>query len=262
MTDHLLHRYVGDRRFLFMLPRAVCLQLLHPAIATGIWEHALLRERIWQHKKRTVTMAVDIAYTDSDLRSVIRFGHEHVKGHTPDGGKYHALDPELFHFQHATYVESLVTMVNTFVRPLDKDEHERLYQQCCDWYRKYGISARAMPPDWPSFRKYFESYCRTELSAGEHFERFRDEIFAPSDWWPARVPRGAIRAMQHETAMELTGVQPSARDRRALRTFAGLCRAGATIPALRAHAKVRKVRETLGVSAGDARGRAEGLGKR
>lgn len=73
MTATMLRRYVGDRRFLFMLPRAVCLQLLHPAIATGIRDHALLRERIWQHKKRTVTAAVDIAFTEMDMRSFIRF---------------------------------------------------------------------------------------------------------------------------------------------------------------------------------------------
>ncbi|CAJ1585503.1 oxygenase MpaB family protein [[Mycobacterium] wendilense] len=255
MTDNRFRGYIGDRRLRFMLPRAVCLQLLHPAIAAGIWEHALLRERIWQHKKRTVTASIDIAFTDNDMRSVIRFGHEHVKGRTADGAKYHALDPEIFHFQHATYVESIVAMVNSFIRPLNDDEHEQLYQQCCDWYRRYGISARALPPDWPSFQEYFQNYCDAELCAGEHFERFRDEIFAPSDWWPARVPRSAIRAMQHAKAIELTGVQPSAADRRALRTFAAACRVGAVIPALWAPAKVRKHRKSPGVSAGDARAR-------
>ena len=252
----MLRRYVGDRRFLFMLPRAVCLQLLHPAIATGIRDHALLRERIWQHKKRTVTAAVDIAFTETDMRSFIRFGHEHVKGRTADGTKYHALDPRIFHFQHATYVESLVTVVNSFIRPLDDIEHEQLYQQCCQWYRRYGISARAMPADWPAFQTYFADYCRTELVGGEHFEHFRTEIFEPSDWWPRLVPRSAIRAMQHEIAVELTGVRPSARDRRALRTFAGLSRVGATIPALRAPAKVRKPAKMFGGSAGDTPARA------
>ncbi|MBU9766667.1 DUF2236 domain-containing protein [Mycobacterium sp. TNTM28] len=217
--DTLLWRYLRDRRYLFVLPRAVCLQLLHPTIAAGITEHALLRERIWLHKKRTVTQAVNIAYTDTDMRPHIRFAHEHVKGRDRAGNNYHALNPDVFHFQHATYVESLVMMVNTFIRKLSDDEHEQLYQECCAWYRRYGISTRPMPSSWAEFGTYFEDQCRTQLSAGPHFEPFREQMFAPTDWWPRVVPHRAIRAMQHERAAELTGVTASARDRRSLRYF-------------------------------------------
>ncbi|OBG88114.1 hypothetical protein A5699_18080 [Mycobacterium sp. E802] len=217
--DTLLWRHLDDRRYIFVLPRAVCLQLLHPTIATGISEHALMRERIWLHKKRTVSQAIRIAYTDTDMRPHIRFAHEHVKGHDPAGNKYHALSPDVFHFQHATYVESLVMMVNTFIRKLDDDEHEQLYQECCAWYRRYGISTRPMPATWPEFCEYFEDHCRTQLSAGAHFEPFRRQMFAPTDWWVRAVPRPAIRAMQHPRAAELTGVSASAGDRRSLRRF-------------------------------------------
>ncbi|BBX27541.1 oxygenase MpaB family protein [Mycolicibacterium alvei] len=223
--DTLLWRFLDDRRYLFVLPRAVCLQLLHPAIATGISDHALLRERIWLHKKRTVSQAIKIAYTDVDMRPHIRFAHEHVKGRDPTGGKYHALTPDVFHFTHATYVESLVVMVNTFIRKLDDDEHEQLYQECCAWYGRYGISTRPMPASWPEFCTYFEDACRTQLSAGEHFEPFRRQMFAPTDWWVRAVPHRAIRAMQHPRAVELTGIEVSARDRRSLRRFALTSRA-------------------------------------
>ncbi|WP_454788456.1 oxygenase MpaB family protein [Mycolicibacterium lutetiense] len=177
--DTLLWRYLEDRRFLFTLPRAVCLQSLHPTIATGITQHALLHRRVWLHHKRTVTHAIRIAHTNVDIRPYLRFAHEDVKGRDPAGNKYHALNPDVFHFQHATYVESLVMMVNTFIRKLDDDEHEQLYQECCAWYRRYGISTRPMPASWPEFCAYFEDECRTELSAGEHFEPFRRQMFAP-----------------------------------------------------------------------------------
>ncbi len=212
-------RYLRDRRFLFVLPRAVCLQTLHPAIATGITEHALLHRRVWLHHKRTVTQAIRIAFTDVDMRPYIRFAHEEVKGLDPAGHKYHALNPDLFHFQHATYVESLVMMVNTFIRKLNDDEHEQLYQECCAWYRRYGISTRPMPVTWPEFCGYFEDQCRTQLSAGEHFEPFRRQMFAPTDWWVRAVPRPAIRAMQHPRAAELSRIEVTPRDRRSLRRF-------------------------------------------
>lgn len=220
--DSLLWRFLADRRFLFVLPRAVCLLMLHPGIAAGITEHALMRQRIWLHKKRTVTQAVNIAYTSTDMRPQIRFSHEHVKGRDAYGTSYHALNPDLFHFQHAAYVECLFMMVNTFIRKLDAGEHEQLYQECCAWYRRYGVSTRPMPASWPEFTEYFENACRTQLSAGEHFEPYRGQIFAPTDWWMQVVPRRAIRAMQHPHAQALTGVNATAADRYALQAFARL----------------------------------------
>lgn len=217
--DSMLWQVAADRRYLFVLPRAVCLLLLHPGIAAGISQHALMRNRIWLHKKRTFTQAVNYAYSPLDMRPQMRFAHEHVKGADHAGHKYHALNPDLFHFQHSAYVESLVYMVNTFIRPLDADEHERLYQQCCAWYRRYGISTRPMPPSWPDFVDYFAEFCRTQLRSGAHFEPFREQIFHPSDWWMRMVPGRAIRAMQHPCARQLTETTVSPLDRWSLAQF-------------------------------------------
>ncbi|PQM45551.1 hypothetical protein C1Y40_04289 [Mycobacterium talmoniae] len=228
--DSMLWRYLGDRRYLFTLPRAVCLQLLHPSIAAGISQHALMRDRIWQHKKRTVTQAVTIAYSSIDMAPQMRFSHEHVKGRDGYGDKYHALTPDIFHFQHATYVECLFVLVNTFIKKLDPDEHDQLYAECCSWYRRYGISTRPMPGSYPEFVEYFEDFTRAELRAGPHFEPFREEIFHPSSWWQKTVPHRAIRALQHPRAQELTGVTASPADRRALWRFVQLARTSQLAP--------------------------------
>ncbi|MGV0730799.1 oxygenase MpaB family protein [Mycolicibacter sinensis] len=243
----MLWHVLADRRYLFVLPRAVCLLMLHPGIAAGITEHALMRDRIWLHKKRTVTQAVNYVYTGVDLSPQMRFSHEHVKGVDSVGRKYHALNPDTFHFQHAAYVESLFVMVNTFIRPLDRDEHEQLYRECCVWYRRYGISSRSMPPNWPEFVEYFENHCRTELFAGAHFEPYREQIFAPADWWMRAVPHRAIRALQHPHARELTGVTVTAADRRSLWRFIQVARLSALAPRhhwnARARAALRSDRE-------------------
>jgi uncharacterized protein (DUF2236 family) len=242
--DSMLWHVLADRRYLFVLPRAVCLLMLHPGIAAGITEHALMRDRIWLHKKRTVTQAVNYVYTDADMSPQIRFSHEHVKGVDGFGQKYHALSPETFHFQHAAYVESLFVMVNTFIRPLDGSEHEQLYQECCAWYRRYGISSRSMPPSWPEFVDYFENYCQTELVAGPHFEPFREQIFAPTDWWMRAVPHRAIRALQHPRARDLTGITVTAADRLALRQFAQLARLSTLAPRHHWNARARAALRT------------------
>lgn len=259
--DSMLWRLLADRRYLFVLPRAVCLLMLHPGIAAGITEHALMRDRIWLHKKRTVTQAVNYAYTDADMRPQMRFSHEHVKGVDDFGEKYHALNPDIFHFQHAAYVESLFVMANTFIRPLGADEHAQLYRECCAWYGRYGISSRSMPPTWPEFVDYFDNYCRTNLFAGPHFEPFREQIFAPSDWWMRAVPHRAIRALQHRHARELTGITVTAADRRALRRFTRVARLSTVTPRHHWNARARAAlrpgpRGSAAQAACDARSRS------
>ncbi|MFB7718670.1 hypothetical protein [Nocardia sp. NPDC056100] len=63
----LLRRQLGDRRFLLLLPRAVGLQILHPAIAAALLEHA--PNRLWAHKKRAITQMIYMACEDRDMRS-------------------------------------------------------------------------------------------------------------------------------------------------------------------------------------------------
>ncbi len=235
----LLWRLLADRRYLFVLPRAVCLQLLYPAINAGITQHALMRDRIWQHKRRTVTQAVNIAFSDTDMRPQMRFAHEHVKGVDSFGHKYHSLNPDTFHFQHATYVEALFVMADTFAGGLTDDDRGQLYRECCAWYRRYGISTRPMPGSWPEFVEYFDDFCHTELVAGPHFEPYRAQLLNPTDWWMKVVPQPAIRALQHPHAQELTGVRPSRRDQRSLRRFARTARLSRLAPRHQWNARAR-----------------------
>ncbi|MCP2299487.1 Uncharacterized conserved protein, DUF2236 family [Nocardia amikacinitolerans] len=218
----LLHRYLGDRRFALALPRAVALQILHPAIAAGLVEHTHVR--LWEHKKRTVSSMITIAYSSRDLRSLIRYGHEHVKGVDDAGRRYHALHPEVFFFQHATYVDTLVTAIETFARPLTALEHERLYAECCDWYDRYGISTRHVPQTWPQFTEYFADACDSMLRRSAHSDRLAAQVLRPDAWIPRRLPDFAVRALQHERARELLDVRSGTADRAALEVYAGTVR--------------------------------------
>lgn len=238
--NSLLWRYLGDRRFVLALPRAVALQTLHPAIAAATFAFSRTPRRIWLHKKHTVPILVGIAYSDRDMTAFIRNGHEHMKGLDALGNRYHALSPEIFFFQHATYVDTLVTMITTFIRPLTPDELEQLYQETCIWYRRYGISDRMMPPTWSAFEDYFDAACRSELRVTPDFERYRAQILDPNDWWVRSVPRPVVRALQHEHARELIGIDVSPSDRAALTAYVYSRRIQAQVPALRMMAPARE----------------------
>lgn len=213
----MVYRHLGDKRFPLALPRAISLQILHPSNAAGLVQH--VATGLWVHKQRSVSQMVYIAYTNRDMRSAIRFAHEHVKGVDEHGNRYHSLNPELFYFQHATYLDALFTSVELFHKPLSEAEKDELYLQTCLWYGKYGISDRSMPADRGSFNEYFEDQI-SRLEMSENAARLREETLNPRSWIPSKVPAPALRAMLHPRAAELLDVKVTDGDQRALRSFA------------------------------------------
>ncbi len=212
-----VHRYLGDKRFAYTLPRALSLQILHPGNAASLVQH--VHGGLWAHKNRAISEMVYIVYSNRDLRSVMRTAHTHVKGIDSRGERYHSLNPELFFFQHATYVDTLFTSIDLFHRPLDRAARDALYLECRRWYRKYDISDRAQPATYGEFVEYFEDFCRRELAMSPDAATLRRETLHPTTWYPRKVPAAAIRALLHPRAAELLEVEVRAGDRAALRAF-------------------------------------------
>lgn len=219
----LLSRYLGDRRFVLTLTRAVTLQVLHPDIAAAFVQHVPFR--LWNHKRRSVSQTIYMFYNQRDPQPVIRFGHEHVKGISSTGHRYHALAPELFFFQHGTYVDSLVTAINTFIRPLSDAEHDHLYSECCAWFTTYGISTRAMPTTWAEFTDYFTDACATQLSVTPDAQELLSQALRPDSWIPARLPSFAARSLQHDRVKELLDIEQSGWEKAAFRAYTKSVRA-------------------------------------
>lgn len=223
----LLHRHLGDRRFLMALPRAVALQILHPRIAAALAQH--LHTPLWHHKRRAVSQMIYMAYGSIDPRPVIRFGHEHVKDTTTPGLRYHALGPDLFFFQHATYVDTLVAAINTFSKPLSDREHEQLYVECCHWYEHYGVSTRPMPTTWPKFTEYFAQTCHSQLRRTDHSTLLLRQALHPDTWVPGRLPGFAVRAIQHRRVRELLDIRQSYWETTTFGVYARAVRAGSAL---------------------------------
>jgi uncharacterized protein (DUF2236 family) len=93
----------------------------------------------------------------------IRDFHAHITGLDGHGRRYHALDPEVYFWAHATIFDALFQMIDLFDHPMSPREKDQLYAEGCRIYQAYGVSERAMPPDWPSFERYFDRMCREEL---------------------------------------------------------------------------------------------------
>lgn len=85
---------------------ALLMQMLHPAVLAGVWDHSNFRNDIHGRLRRTARF---IALTTYGGRSEaeeaikrVRKVHEHVNGMLPDGTPYAANDPSLLTWVHAT----------------------------------------------------------------------------------------------------------------------------------------------------------------
>ncbi len=214
-----LRRYAGDRRYGLVMPRAAALQLLHPAIAAAAVEHNRYSGSLWRQQARAVPRAVAVVYA-ADSAARVRRIHRGITGDDHAGRRYDALAPEVFFWEHATYVDALMTMIDLFDRPLTPAGRERLYQECRLWYRRYGVSERGVPPDYPSFTRYFEKVCADDLETGPFLETYRSQLLHPDAWLPRLLPEGLVPPLLHERARDLLGLTVTPSDERRLRSYA------------------------------------------
>lgn len=227
----LLGRYLGDRRFALTLPRAVGLQILQPSVAAAIVEHSPVG--LWEHKKRVVSRIIHLAYAPVDPHPAMLYGHELVRGVDSTGRRYNGLAPDLFFFQHATYIDTLVTAIETFERPLTLVEKKTLYAECCQWYRRYGISARHMPQTWADFQDYWEAACADDLMVTPEAEKLASEALRPDAWIPRTLPDFAVRSLLHPRTRELLDVALQPGDRVAMAAYANVVKTGARMVSAR-----------------------------
>ena len=82
--------------------------------------------------------------------------HKPIKGTISDGSRYHALNPELFYWAHATFVDQVIYNTDTFIRRLSHAEKEQIFNEGKIWYSLYGVSDRGQPQTYDDFVAYWD----------------------------------------------------------------------------------------------------------
>src|SRR3954452_14802355 len=146
--------------------------------------------------------------------------HKRLNGTHADGTHWHALDPEAFHWVHATLVDGIAEMNARFGQPMNGLELELFYEEMREVGRMYGLREQDMPPDWTSFRAYFDRMVETELRDSETLQNVIKSVFHPAKP-PLPVPEGLwnIASWTGAELLRLTAVAslpPSLRRRVAL----------------------------------------------
>ncbi len=165
----LLWSVAGDPRGLMPGTAAGIMQLMLPGLGAGVTDHSNFFDDPFDRIFRSIPYIWGSIFasdeTEGDARGrTIRDFHPDIKGTDHNGKRYHALDPDVFWWAHATFTwEFFRAHELYFARPLRRAEQEQLYAETVTWYRRYGVSDRPVPATLTDFRTRFDQICRTEL---------------------------------------------------------------------------------------------------
>ena len=134
-------------------PRALLLQLAHPQVAAGVADHSDFRADPWRRLQGTLRSYLTIVYgTVTAARAEIRRLNELHRSIT--GPTYHARDPELSLWVHATLVDSTIVVADRWLEPLTRDRRARYYDETIPIGRAFGIPPELLPADLAAFETY------------------------------------------------------------------------------------------------------------
>ncbi|MEY2565868.1 MAG: hypothetical protein QOE35_397 [Actinomycetota bacterium] len=186
--DSLLWRYAGDQRISFIGPTIGILQLMHPAIGAGVMEHSNFFGDPWGRIFRSLPRILGAVY-DEDAGAtgrIVRDFHREIKGVDEAGRRYHALDPDTFWWAHATFQFMAEQVADRFdTRRLTADQREQLYREGVEWYRRYGVSGRPVPPSRAAFQEEWDRVCAEVLEMNPAVEWVLGQLSRPR---PPRLP--------------------------------------------------------------------------
>lgn len=154
----------GEALYLAGGPRALLLQIAHPAVGRGVVEHSDFANRLMDRFHATMTFVYGSVYATPDefdaVRRSVNRAHAPVRA-SADGEKpaYNAFDPELQLWVAATLYETMMTLYERFFAALSPDDAERIYQE----FTSLGSALQVPRESWPADRAAFATYWEATL---------------------------------------------------------------------------------------------------
>ena len=124
------------------------LQMLHPAVLAGVWDHSRFRDDMQGRLRRTARFIALTTYGGREEAEAavarVRGIHAHVRGVLPDGRAYAASDPALLAWVHVTEATSFLDAYIRYVRPgLSAADQDRYFAEIAVIGR--GLGADPVP---------------------------------------------------------------------------------------------------------------------
>lgn len=177
-------------------PRALLMQLAHPAVAAGVADHSDFRTDPWRRLAGTLRSYLTIVYgTTPVARAEIRRLNALHREITGPG--YAARDPELALWVHATLVDSTMAVADAWLEPIGPDRRAAFYAETRPVGRAFGVRDDLLPADVDAFEDYIDGMLapggpvRVSLVARELAGVVLNPPLAPLAGWLAFVPATA-----------------------------------------------------------------------
>ncbi|MDJ0029686.1 oxygenase MpaB family protein [Gordonia alkanivorans] len=143
------------------------IQNMHPKLGAAVWDHSDFFGERWQRLMRSLYpisgVVFDSVVPGAQTGLEVRDYHKTVKGTMEDGSRYHALDPDVFYWAHATFWYGNVRLCERFGPFLTEDQKRQLFEESKAWYAQYGVSMRPVPETYEDFLEYWDYMCRNVL---------------------------------------------------------------------------------------------------
>lgn len=181
---------------------ALLMQMLHPSVLAGVWDHSNFRNDMLGRLRRTAQFISGTTYgsTRQALVLIDRVNaiHDHVRGQLPDGTAYSARDPALLTWVHVTEVTSFLRAYIRYHDPwFSHAQQDRYFTEMS------RIAIRLGAPSVPSTRREIDAYvqmARSELRADERTRTVADALLAPR---PAGLGAAMFQLVTNRAAIDL-----------------------------------------------------------
>jgi uncharacterized protein (DUF2236 family) len=113
---------------------ALLLQMLHPAVLAGVWDHSSFRGDMLGRLRRTARFIAVTSYgSREDAEAIIakvRDVHGRIRGILPDGTPYAADEPRLLAWVHVTEAVSFLDAWQRYAEPgMSLDDQDRYFAE-------------------------------------------------------------------------------------------------------------------------------------
>ena len=119
------------------------LQMLHPQVLAGVWDHSNFRQDLAGRLRRTARFIALTTYGGPEEAEAaiarVRAIHGQVRGTLPDGSAYAADRPDLLAWVHVTETTSFLAAYRRLVDPrLSADDQDRYFAEMAEVGTRLG----------------------------------------------------------------------------------------------------------------------------
>jgi uncharacterized protein (DUF2236 family) len=139
-------------------PRALLMQIAHPAVASGVARFSDFPADAFARLWRTLDAMLAVSFGDTRQaeRAVegVTTVHRRIRGRAPGGEPYRAMDPELLLWVHATLVDSALVVHERFFGTLGESDRDAYVREMGRQAERFGVPAESLPRSARAFQAY------------------------------------------------------------------------------------------------------------